>query len=128
MSKSDQMPRSCSSPRRGALGIKIDNELEFDEYILHIYFAYIYALHGLGKYLNLQQREVLDKSFILTNYIYCLVVWHFCSCKNTTRMERIYKRALKFMLNDFTSYHETLMAKANTSTRQKVKKFMHRDL
>ena len=31
-------------------------------------------------------------------------------------MGRIHKRALKFMLNDFTSYYETLMAKANTST------------
>ena len=31
-------------------------------------------------------------------------------------MERTHKRALKFMLNDFTSDYETLMAKVNTST------------
>ena len=44
------------------------------------------------------------------------MVWHFCSCKNTAKIERIHKRALKFMLNDFTSDYETLIAKANTST------------
>ena len=38
--------------------------------------------------------------------------------KNTAKMERIHKRALKFMLNDFTSDYETLMAKANISTLQ----------
>ena len=73
------------------------------------------ALYRLGKYLNLQQREVLVKSFILANFDYCPMVWHFCSCKNTAKIERIRKRALKFMLNDFTSDYETLMAKANTS-------------
>ena len=31
-------------------------------------------------------------------------------------MERIHTRALKFMLNNFTSDYETLMAKANIST------------
>ena len=44
------------------------------------------------------------------------MVWHFWSCKNTAKIERIHKRALKFMLNDFTSDYKTLMAKANTST------------
>ena len=33
-------------------------------------------------------------------------------------MERIHKHALKFMLNDFTSDCETLMAKANTSIHE----------
>ena len=54
--------------------------------------------------------------FILANFNYCPMVWHFCSCKNTAKIERIHKRALKFMLNDFTSDYETLIAKANTST------------
>ena len=101
------------------LGIKIDNELEFDKYISKICKKaanQLNALYRLGKYLNLQQREVLVKSFILANFNYCPMVWHFCSCKNTAKIERIHKRALKFMLNDFTSDYETLIAKANTST------------
>ena len=36
--------------------------------------------------------------------------------KYSQKIERIHKRALKLMLNDFTSDYETLMAKANTST------------
>ena len=103
----------------GLLGIKIDNELEFDKYISKICRKatnQLNALYRLGKYLNLQQRVVLVKSFILAYFNYCPIVWHFCSCKNTAKMERIHKRGLKFMPNDFTSDYETLMTKANTST------------
>ena len=113
------------------LGVKIDDELEFDKYISKICKKaanQLNALYRLGKYLNLQQREVLVKSFILANFNYCPMVWHFCSCKNTAKIERIHhEHALKFMLNDFTSDYETLMAKANTSTLE-VKNYMHRDL
>ena len=100
-------------------GIKIDNELEFDKYISKICKTaanQLNALYRLDKYLNLQQGEVLVKSCITANFNYCPMVWHFCSCKNTAKMKRIHKRALKFVLNDFTSDYETLMAKASTST------------
>ena len=64
-------------------------------------------MYRLGKCLNLHQREVLAKSFILANLNYCPMVWHFCSSvKNTAKIEIIYKRALKFMMNDFTSDYE----------------------
>ena len=59
------------------LGIKIDNELEFDKYISKICKKaanQLNALYRLGKYLNLQQREVLVKSFILANFNYCPMV------------------------------------------------------
>ena len=58
------------------LGIKIDNELEFDKYIYKICKKaanQLNALYRLRKYLNLQRREVLVKSFILA--ILIIVLW-----------------------------------------------------
>ena len=66
------------------LGIKIDNELEFNKYISKICeraAIQLNAWYRLGQYLNLQQREVLVKSFILANFNYFPMVWHFCSCE-----------------------------------------------
>ena len=71
------------------LGIKIDNELEFNKYISKICKSaadQLNALYRLGQYLNLQQSEVLVKSFIQANFNYCPMVWHFCSCKNTAKI------------------------------------------
>ena len=70
------------------LGIKIDNELEFNKYIYKICKKaanQLNALYRLRKYLNLQRREVLVKSFILA--ILIIVLWSgiFCSCKNTAK-------------------------------------------
>ena len=101
------------------LGMKIDNRLEFDTYISQICKKaanQLNALYRLRNYLNPKQREVLVNSFILANFNYCPIVWHFCSCENTAKLERLHKRALKFMLDDFTSDYETLTKKANTST------------
>ena len=96
------------------LGIKIDNELEWN--LINIFpksarktANQLNVLYRLGQYLNLQQRQILVKSFILANFNYCLMAWHSCSCKNTAKMEKIHKHALKFMLNDFTLLCENLL-------------------
>jgi hypothetical protein len=36
-------------------------------------------------------------SFILSNLNYCSITWHFCSEKNTLKMEKIQERALRFV-------------------------------
>ena len=54
------------------LVIEIDNELEFDKYISKICNEAVNKLNGLyrlGKYLNLQQREVLVKTFYPDNVL-----------------------------------------------------------
>ena len=69
------------------------------------------------------EKMVLTKSFILSNFSYCPLVWHFCCKTDTDRMERIQKRALRMVLDDYESDYETLLQKANTcmSTLQIVR-------
>ena len=46
------------------------------------------AICRLKSFLNTDQREILVNSFIYANYNYCPVVWHFCSKKSMSKLER----------------------------------------
>ena len=64
------------------LGVTIENELKFDQHISRFYKSagcQLHALFRLKNYLNFEQKKVLIKSFIYTNFNYCPLVWHFCT-------------------------------------------------
>ncbi len=52
------------------------------------------------------------RSFILSNFNYCPLVWHL----NKKKDAKVQKRALRFVYNDFISSYEELLAKGNHST------------
>jgi hypothetical protein len=51
----------------------------------------------MGIYLNRLGKLTISHSFILSNFNYYPVIWHFCSEANTKKMEKIQERALKFI-------------------------------
>ncbi len=63
-----------------------------------------------------ETRMEIYRSFILSNFNYCPLVWHFWRVLNTKTMENIQKWALWFVYNGFTSSYEELLAKWNHST------------
>ena len=56
---------------------------------------------------------ILYRCFILSNFNYCPLVWHFCGIEDTKKMERIQERALRFVYSDFTSTYDQLLKKGN---------------
>jgi hypothetical protein len=66
----------------------------------------------MGKYLNILGKLTIYYSFILSNFNYCPVIWHFCSEANTKKMVKIQGRALKFIYNENHSTYEELLAKS----------------
>jgi hypothetical protein len=59
-------------------------------------------------------RLTIYYSFILSNFNYCPVTWHFCSEKNTKKMEKIQERALRFIYNDYVLNYEELLISTNS--------------
>ncbi len=52
----------------------------------------------------------MAKTFVLSQFNYCPLVWHFCRPGDTHKMERIQERALRFVYNDYkTEYKELLL-------------------
>ena len=71
------------------------------------------VLKRKGRFLTKHGKLTIFKSFIMSNFNYCPLTWHFCSQANTNKMEKIQERALRFICNDFTSNIETLLVLNN---------------
>ena len=103
------------------LGIEIDNNLNFNKHIHEITKRAAGQLNFLSrqqKFLNQNAKKVVIESFVLANFNYCPLVWHFCSSESMKKLERIQERALRLLLNDYESDYEALLLKSNKSTLQ----------
>ena len=97
------------------LGITVDSHLNFDKHISEICkkaSQQLNILKRIGKYLNRLGRLTIYYSFILSNFNYCPVTWHFCSEKNTKKIEKIQERALRFIYEDYENTYENLLKKS----------------
>ena len=103
------------------LGVTIDYELKFNSHITNICrkaSRQLNVLKRMGKYLNRLGKLTIYHSFILSNFNYCPVIWHFCSEANTKQMEKIQERALKFIYRENHSTYEELLAKSKLPSLQ----------
>ncbi len=55
-------------------------------------------------------------TFILANFNYGPLVWHFYDKSSTRKIEKTQERALRFLLNDKTSSYALLLEKCNSTT------------
>ena len=97
------------------LGITVDSHLNFDKHISEICkkaSQQLNILKRIGKYLNRLGHLTIYYSFILSNFNYCPVTWHFCSEKNTNKIEKIQERALRFIYEDYENTYENLLKKS----------------
>ena len=68
------------------------------------------------KLVNTSTLLQLYKVFVLPRFQFCSVVWHFCSSRNSEKLESLNKRALRVVFNDREStYTQLLDRKAATS-------------
>jgi hypothetical protein len=94
------------------LGVTIDYQLNFDSYLSDLCkkaSRQLNVLKRIGKYLTKQGKLTIYHSFILSNFNYCPLAWHFCSIANTKKIEKIQERALRFVYLDYTSSYESLL-------------------
>ena len=86
------------------LGITIDDHSNFNERISSICKSATNqqnALVRLKTFLGSNERKVLVNSFVLSNFNYCPLVWFVSSSISLRKIENPYKRALRFLLNDY---------------------------
>ena len=82
------------------LGVIIDRQLNFDEYLISLCKKTgknLSALARLTNFLILEQRKLLMKSFIETQFGYCLLTWMFCGRKTNAKINHVHERALKIV-------------------------------
>ena len=55
--------------------------------------------------------NLIFHTFILSNFNFCPLSWHFCSEKNTKKIEKVQERAIRFVYFDYTSSQDELLVK-----------------
>ena len=66
------------------LGINIDDQLKFNEHSSVLCSKAAMQLNPLSRlhqYMRKPEKEAIINSFILSNFNYCHLVWHFSSCE-----------------------------------------------
>ena len=65
------------------------------------------------------EKVAIENSFIYTNFNYCLLVWHFSTCELIRKIEKIQKRFLRIVLDDYDSDYDILLRKCGKVTMEK---------
>ena len=61
-------------------------------------------------------RLTMYHSFIMSNFNYCSLTWHFTGEQNIRKIEKIQERAFRFIFNDYSSAYEILLKLSGLSS------------
>ena len=67
---------------------------------------------SLRKLVNTSTMLKLYKAFVLPHFQYCSVEWHFCSSRNSGKLESLNKIALHVVFNERESTYSQLLDRA----------------
>lgn len=101
------------------LGVTFDCMLTFSDHLTILCKKagrQINVLRRLSKFVDLETRILIYRTFIMSNFNYCAPVWHFCSKEMSSKLELIQIRALRFVFNDYSSNGNVLIEKAGSDT------------
>ena len=101
------------------LGLNVDNKLNFNTQITNICQTAgrkVQVLSRLSHVLDQSSKMLLYNSFIECYFNYCSVIWHFTSNRNTYKIEKIQKKALRYITRDFSSSYSKLLNVCNKNS------------
>ena len=101
------------------LGVTIDRQLKFDKHVFDICTKAgrkLSALTRMISYLTFDKKRRLLKTFFESQFKYCPLTWMFHSRELNNRINRLHKRALRLIYNNFTTSFEQLLDKDNSFT------------
>ena len=101
------------------LGIDIDRNLDFINYVNTVCIkanSKLSALARISKYLSLEKRKVLFKSFFESQFTYCPLVWMFHDRKMNNKINKLHERALRLVYSDDKSSFQELLDIDNSVT------------
>ena len=101
------------------LGVTIDSNLNFKEHILSLCKKENRKLHALSrvsKYMTFNKRCILMKSFIISQFNYCPLIFLMHNRGLNHKINHIHKRPLRIVYDDYSSTFEDLFNKDNSVT------------
>ena len=93
--------------------------MSFNEHVSDICTKASQKLHALSRisnFMTLKQRQITMKSFILSQFGYCPLVWMFHNRKLNNRINGIHERALRIVYKDNKSTFNDLLNRDQSFT------------
>ncbi len=88
------------------LGVHVDRYFTFNHHVLELCrkaARQVNCLMRLSTMLPMESKLTIVNAFIVSNFLYCPVVWHMCSKSDTGKVEKVLERAyienLKLIIN-----------------------------
>ena len=104
------------------LGVVLDHKLDYSRHISNMCKKAAWQLCALGrlsKYLSVDAKMTIFRSFIVSNLTYCKLVWHFCNKTDEKKLEKLQERGLRIVSGDYDSDYVNLLKKCNLTTLAK---------
>ncbi len=105
------------------LGIKIDNELKFDEHVSNLIKKgnqKFHALARISKYLSQDKLKLLMKTFVKSQFNYCPLVWMFHNRTLNNKINNLHQRALRLVYkNENLTFNQLLELDDSVTIHQK---------
>ncbi len=98
----------CTKP----LGLHVDRYLTFNHHVSELCrkaARQVNCLMRLSTKLPVESKLTILKAFVVSNFLYCAVVWHMCSKSDTKKVEKVQERALCFIYRNFESDYKSLL-------------------
>ena len=76
----------------------------------------LHALARISQYIDIHKRRMTMKAFIFSEFGYCPLVWMFHSRKLNSRVNKLHKRALRIVYQDYASSFTELLEKDNSTS------------
>ena len=84
------------------------------------------ALSRLQKYMGKPEKVPTVNSFIYANFKYCPLLWHSSTCESIRKIEKIQKRCLRIVLDDYERNYDVEKEKWKSNSGNKaIKSFSH---
>ena len=64
------------------------------------------------------EKVAIVNGFIYANFNYCPLVWHFSTCESIRKIEKVQKRCLRIVLDDYDSDYNVLLRKSGKVTME----------
>ena len=96
------------------LGLTIDKNLNFDKHLSTLckkVSGKVSALARMVKIMPFDQKRLLLKSFIESQFSYCPLIWMFCSRQMNDKINHIHEKALRIVYEDYSTSFQDLLSK-----------------
>ena len=101
------------------LGITLDKKLSFKNHVKTLCKKASQKLHALARisiYMEPEKLKLLMKTFVMSQFSYCSLIWMFYDRNLNNKINRIHERALRIAYKDNVSTFEKLLEMDNSVT------------